>query len=109
MQCLSSFSRAWTHVQYRAQSLLPCPFYHKSQSSEVSDHKAAPLPQLSWRDEVVMLKKEVEWTKQPSIHSLLNPVLPHLLQVNHMLLLSLFCLMSDADWLGKALTRGTAC
>ena len=41
MQRLSSFSHAWTHVvQYRAQSLLPCPFYHKSQSSEASNHKA---------------------------------------------------------------------
>ena len=40
MQRLSSFSRAWTHVQYRAQSLLPCPFYHKSQSSEASNHKS---------------------------------------------------------------------
>ena len=41
MQLLSSFSHAWTHVvQYRAQSLLPCPFYHKSQSSEASNHKS---------------------------------------------------------------------
>ena len=42
MHCLSSFSHAWTHVviQYRAQSLLPCPFYHKSQSSEASNHKS---------------------------------------------------------------------
>ena len=41
MQRLSSFSHAWTHVvQYRAQSLLPCPFYHKSQSSEASSHKS---------------------------------------------------------------------
>ena len=41
MQHLSSFSHAWTHVvQYRAQSLLPCPFYHKSQSSEASNHKS---------------------------------------------------------------------
>ena len=31
MQRLSSFSHAWTHVvQYRAQSLLPFPLYHKS-------------------------------------------------------------------------------
>ena len=90
MQRLSSFSHAWTHVvQYRAQSLLPCPFYHKSQSSEASNHKAR--------------------TKQPSFHSLLNPLLPHLLQVNHVLLLPLFCLMWEADRLGKALTRVTAC
>ena len=40
MQRLSSFSRAWTHVLYRGQSLLPCPFYHKSQSSEASNHKS---------------------------------------------------------------------
>ena len=41
MQRLSSFSHAWTHVvQYKAQSLLPCPFYHKSQSSEASNHKS---------------------------------------------------------------------
>ena len=41
MQRLSSFSHAWTHVvQYRAQSLLPCPFYHKSQSSEASNYKS---------------------------------------------------------------------
>ena len=41
MQRLSSFSHAWTHVvQYRAQSLLPCPFYHKSQSSDASNHKS---------------------------------------------------------------------
>ena len=41
MQRLSSFSHAWTHVvQYRAQNLLPCPFYHKSQSSEASNHKS---------------------------------------------------------------------
>ena len=39
MQRLSSFSHAWTHVvQYRAQSLLPCPFYQ--QSSEASNHKS---------------------------------------------------------------------
>ena len=39
MQRPSSFSHAWMHVvQYRAQSLLPCPFYHKSQSSEASNH-----------------------------------------------------------------------
>ena len=41
MQRLSSFSHAWTHVvQYSAQSLLPYPFYHKSQSSEASNHKS---------------------------------------------------------------------
>ena len=41
MQRLSSFSHSWTHVvQYRAQSLLPCSFYHKSQSSEASNHKS---------------------------------------------------------------------
>ena len=40
MQRLSYFSRAWTHIQYRGQSLLPCPFYHKSQSSEASNHKS---------------------------------------------------------------------
>ena len=41
MQRLSSFSHAWTHVvQYRAQTLLPCPFYHKSQSNELSNHKS---------------------------------------------------------------------
>ena len=56
-----------------------------------------------------MLKKEVGGTKQPSFHSLLNPLLPHLLQLNHVLLLPLFCLMWDADQLGKALTHGTAC
>ena len=60
MQCLSSFSRAWTHVQYRAQSLLPCPFYNKSQSSEASNHKAR--------------------TKQPSFHSSLTPLLHRLLR-----------------------------
>ena len=76
-------------------------------SNEASNHKAAPFPQLSWRDKVIMLKKEVGGTKQPSFHSLLNPFLPHLLQVNHMLLLPLFCLMGDAGRLGKALTRGT--
>ena len=54
-------------------------------------------------------KKEVGGTKQPSFHSLLNPLLPHLLQLNHVLLLPLFCLMWDVDRLGKALTRGTAC
>jgi hypothetical protein len=78
-------------------------------SNEASNHKVAPFPQLSWRDEVIMLKKEVGGTKQPSFHSLLNPLLPHLLQLNHVLLLPLFCLMWDADRLGKALTRGTAC
>ena len=77
-------------------------------SNEASNHKATPFPQLSWRDEV-MLKKEVGGMKQPSFHSLLNPLLPHLLQVNHVLLLPLFCLMWDADRLGKALTRGTTC
>ena len=41
MQRLSSFSHVWMHVvQYRAQSLLPCPFYHNSQSSEASNHKS---------------------------------------------------------------------
>ena len=109
MQRLSSFSHAWTHVQYRGQSLHPCSFYHKSQSSEASNHKVAPFLQLSWGDEVIMLKKEVGGTKQPSFHSLLNPLLPHLLQLNHVLLLPLFCLMWDADQLGKALTCGTAC
>src|SRR5215216_5668550 len=78
-------------------------------SNEASNHKAAPFPQLSWRDEVIMLKKEVGWTKQPSFHSLLNLLVPHLLQVNHVLLLPLFCLMWGTDRLGKAPTRGTAC
>ena len=78
-------------------------------TNEASNHKAAPFPQLSWRDEVIMLKKEVGGTKQPSFHSFLNPLLPHLLPLNHVLLLSLFCLMWDADRLGKALTHGTAC
>jgi hypothetical protein len=77
-------------------------------SNEASNHKAAPFPQLSWGDEV-MLKKEVGGMKQPSFNPLLNPLLPHLLQVNHVLLLPLFCLMWDADRLGKSLTRGTAC
>ena len=78
-------------------------------SNEASNHKAAPFPQLSWRDEVIMLKNEVGGMKQPSFHSLLNPLLPHLLQVNHVLLLPLFCLMGGADRLGKELTHGTAC
>ena len=78
-------------------------------SNEASNHKAAPFPQLNWRDKVIMLKKEVGGTKQPSFHSLPNPLLPHLLQVNHVLLLPLFCLMWDTDQLGKALTCGTAC
>ena len=99
MQRLSSFSRAWTHVQYRVQSLLPCPFYQKSQSSEASNHKAAPFPQLSWRDEATIT----------SFHLLLNQLLPHLLQLNHVLLLPWFCLMWETDRLGKALTRGTTC
>ena len=79
-------------------------------SNEASNHKAAPFPQLSWRDEVIIMlvKKQVGGTKQPSFHSLLNPLLPRLLQVNHVLLLSLFYLMWDADPLGKALTRGTS-
>ena len=29
-------------------------------SNEASNHKAAPFPQLSWRDEVIMLKKKLE-------------------------------------------------
>ena len=78
-------------------------------SNEASNHRAAPFLQLSWGDEVIMLKKEVGGMKQPSFHSLLNLLLPHLLQVNHVLLLTLFCLMWEADRLGKALTRGTAC
>ena len=80
MQCLSSFSNAWTHVvlQYRAQSLLPCPFYHKSQSSEASNHKstdeatiislfadsASPssssrnhLTSLSWMDDAIVYEQ----------------------------------------------------
>ena len=77
--------------------------------NEASYHKVAPFPQLNWRDEVIMLKKEVGGTKQPSFHSLLNALLPHLLQVNHVLLLPLFCLMWGVDQLGKALTRGTTC
>ena len=41
MQRLSYFSHAWTHVvQYRAQSLLPCTLYQKSQNSEASNHKS---------------------------------------------------------------------
>ena len=75
----------------------------------ITNQKVAPFSQLSWRDEAIMLKKEVGGTKQPSFHSLLNLLLPNLLQVNHVLLLPLFCLMWDADQLGKALTRGTAC
>src|SRR5215216_1788233 len=78
-------------------------------SNEASNHKAAPFPQLSWRDEVMMLKKEVGGMKQPSFHSLLNPLLPHLLQVNHVSFLPLFCLMWYADRLGNALTCETAC
>ena len=77
-------------------------------SNEASNHKGAPCTQLSWRDEVIMLRKEVGGTKQPSFHSLLNPLLPHLLQVNHVLLLLLFCLIWDTDRVGIALTRGTA-
>ena len=79
MQHLSSFSHAWTHVvQYRAQSLLPCPFYHKSQSSEASNHKstdeatiislfadsASPssssrnhLTALSWMDDAIVYQQ----------------------------------------------------
>ena len=79
MQRLSSFSHAWTHVvQYRAQSLLPCPFYHKSQSSEASNHKstdeatiislfadsASPssssrnhLTALSWTDDAIVYEQ----------------------------------------------------
>ena len=79
MQCLSSFSHAWTHVvQYRAQILLPCPFYHKSQSSEASNHKstneatiislfadsASPsyssrnhLTALSWTDDAIVYQQ----------------------------------------------------
>ena len=79
-------------------------------SKEASNQKAASFPQLSWSEEVIIMlvKKEVGGTKQPSFHLLLNPLLPHLLQVNHLLLLPLFCLMWDPDQLGKALTRGTA-
>ena len=33
-------------------------------SNEASNLKAAPFPQLSWRDEVTMLKKEVGGMKQ---------------------------------------------
>ena len=68
MQRLSSFSRAWMHVQYRGPSLLPCPFYHKSQSSEASNHKAR--------------------TKQPSFHSSLTLLLHRLLRQNHLTALS---------------------
>ena len=79
MQRLSSFSHAWTHVvQHRAQSLLPCPFYHKSQSSEASNHKstdeatiislfadsASPssssrnhLTALSWTDDAIVYEQ----------------------------------------------------
>ena len=80
-------------------------------SNEASNHKAAPFPQLSWRDKVIitLVKREVGGTKKPSFHPLLNLLLPHLLQLNHGLLLLLFCLMWDADPLGKALTRGTTC
>ena len=78
-------------------------------SNEASNHKVAPFPHLSWRDKVIMLKIEVGGTKQPSFHSLLNLLLPHLPEVNNGLLMPLFCLMWDADRLGKALTRGTAC
>ena len=78
MQHLSSFSRVWTHVQYRGHSLLPCPFYHKSQSSEASNHKstdeatiislfadsASPssssrnqLTALSWTDDAIVYQQ----------------------------------------------------
>ena len=79
MQRLSSFSHAWMHVvQYRAQSLLSCPFYHKSQSSEASNHKsteeatiislfadsASPssssrnhLTALSWTDDAIVYQQ----------------------------------------------------
>ena len=82
MQRLSSFSHAWTHaVQYRAQSLLPCPFYHKSQSSEASNHKstgkatiislfadsASPssssrnhLTALSWTDDAIVYSQQYQ-------------------------------------------------
>ena len=78
-------------------------------SNEASNLKVAPFPKLIWRDEVIMLKKEVGGTKQPSFHSLMNPLLPHLIQVIHVLLLPLFCLMWDADRLGKGLTHEIAC
>ena len=79
MQRLSSFSHAWTHVgKYRAQSLLPCPFYHKSQSNKASNHKsteeatiislfadsASPscssrnhLTALSWTDDTIVYEQ----------------------------------------------------
>ena len=82
MQRLSSFSHAWTHVvQYRAQSLLPCPFYHKSQSSDASNHKstneatiislfadsASPssssrnhLTALSWTDDAIVYSQQYQ-------------------------------------------------
>ena len=89
MQRLSSFSRAWTHVHYRAQSLLPCPFYHKSQSSEASNHKST--------DEATIISLVAESASA------------QLLQLNHVLLLPLFYLMWEVDQLGKALPRETAC
>ena len=81
MQRLSSFSRAWTHVLYRGQSLLPCPFCHKSQSSEASNHKctdeatiislfadsASPssssrshLTALSWTDDAIVYSQQYQ-------------------------------------------------
>ena len=38
-------------------------------SNEASNHKAAPFPQLSWRDEVIMLKRR-SWRDEATIISL---------------------------------------
>ena len=76
MQCLSSFSHAWTHVvQYRAQSLLPCPFYHKSQSSEASNHKA--------------------WTKQTIISLFADSASPSSSSRSHLTALVIVVLVKD--------------
>ena len=74
MQRLSSFSRAWTHVQYRAQSLLPCPFYHKSQSTDEATiislfaDSASPssslknhLTALSWTDDAIVYSQKSQY------------------------------------------------
>ena len=38
-------------------------------SNEASNYKVAPFPQLSWRDEVIMLK-EISWRDEATIISL---------------------------------------
>ena len=99
-------STCHTEIQCRAAGMKhPSHGVGVVMSNEASNHKAAPFPQLSWRDEVIMLKNKLEGR---SNHHFARCWIRFSL-IFFKLTTCCFCLMWEVDRLGKALTRGTAC